>query len=97
MLAYIISLVFVAALHTIAILGFALLLQDLGHTAFLINIITSKRVIGVLALLTAVNYIFCPSFKSIITDVNKASNYSLLVIYILVDLVLLAFEYLMLR
>jgi len=96
-LAYILALIFVAVLHTIAILGFAVLLQDLGHMSAIINILTSKHAVLVVLLLTGVNYFFCPTFESIITDVNKASNYSLLVIYVLVDMVLLAFEYLMLR
>ena len=96
--AYIIALAYVTVLHLILILGLAVLLEDLvPSTIIIVNMFLSKKIYFIAAALFGINLAVCPSFKSIITDMSPGSSYTLLVMYTFIDVVLLGFEYLMLR
>lgn len=94
---YILALLYVTVLHLVLILGIAVLLQDALPTAIVISWYFSKKIYLLAGALFGINFLVCPGFKSIITDMNEASSYSLLIMYTLVDVVLVGFEYLMLR
>ena len=92
---YLLALLYVTALHMVAIYGVALLCLEVAPTGIIIGYYHTRYVFGIALVLFAFNYFVTPSFSSIITEKNEGSNYSLILIYTGIDVVLLLFALLM--
>ena len=89
---FIIALLYITVLHMIMIFGVALLLQDMLPTSIIINYFSPPYLYGIGAAIFAFNYFVTPPLSTIITDMNRASNYTLLIVYSAIAVILLGYE-----
>ena len=93
--AYLLALLYVTALHMMAIYGFALLGRELAPTQVIISLFSTRYVYLLALVLLGINYYVTPAFKSIIVENKGQSNNALVFLYTAIDLVFLLFAFLM--
>jgi hypothetical protein len=91
LLSFIAALLFISVLNVITVYGLCMLLIDLVPTFYLLSAFRFPFVIPTIFAFVAINFFMLPRFGSVSSDYRKGENYTTLLLYIAITLILLAY------